>query len=158
MRKETPNYSEPIQHDEAKHTRHRTSSRPDQSLQATGLGLTDAEPTISPDQRLPDQTQPSSPNQPSLTEPTLPSNQGYSTFPRTKCNQCRTNHLPTNAEPTIPSLIPVQTTLPSTTGPECYRTSSVRPDRISLGPPAAIYIQDPYPQPHSINRGARVQQ
>jgi hypothetical protein len=39
-----------------------------------------------------------------------------------------------------------------------YRTNSARPDCFSPSPPAAINIQDPYPQPHSINRGAGVQQ
>ena len=42
---------------------------------------------------------------------------------------------------------------------EPRRTNTVAsPDRFSPGPPAVIYFQDPCPLPHSINRGAGVQQ
>ena len=47
---------------------------------------------------------------------------------------------------------------PTFPGPRHHRTNTARPDYISPGPPATIYIPDPYPQPHSINRGVGIQQ
>ena len=55
-------------------------------------------------------------------------------------------------------VLPDQDYNPTITGPSATGPKRARPDHISPGPPATIHIQDPYPQPHSINRGAGVQQ
>ena len=80
-------------------------------------------------------------------------------------NQIHSHHGRTN-HTTGPHLPPVHTYHRSrpTTGPSSMPNEAspnqitTRPDCFSPGQPAAIYIQDPCPQPHSINRGAGVQQ
>ena len=85
-----------------------------------------------PDQTPPDQT---------------PSNQ----LPRPSPNQTSTEppHCHRSTHTTGPYL-------PPNGAPPNQMTAS--PDCFSPGPPAAIYFQDPCPLPHSINRGAGVQQ